>query len=488
MRTKIIFVHTPMAAAVVAERQLFWRNFDIRYHAAHPGLHHMKQPLWELPHWMHWLGGVLVTHGFTSLEVLDLAWCANGLATLDADQVISSIRSHPGDVYLFSPMTPNLPLALRIAQLIKVTYPEAIVVFGGVVATPLHSELAADPHVDYVVVGRGDIALPALLFALQGNCPIESVGNLAFQSKNGELRSPTWYYPPLSLEDLPEPKVDLFPSETGENLRYLRQVYALGCPYGCSFCTIQTIRQRQNFFPVSRVLEEIRSYRAHYGEHHNIYFGDETFGLNIARTEELCNALEADGTISYDCQTRLRCLGNATLRKLLNRSGCRWVEVGLETKSQSSQDHFKQRQKVAEAEEILDRARDDGLAVCSFMVNGFPDQTVDDMRSAVDWVCELIGKGLLQASYFGALVPYPGSDFFERPNEFGMKIRHRNFEYYNEDLPPVYDSIHASSEAIHEVFLDGLTMIGQAMGQDHDAMLTRGTPEDYGQFWASSHI
>ena len=54
----ITFVHTPMAAFTVPERELFWHNFDIQYHAAHPGLRHMVNNLWELPHWMHWLGGV----------------------------------------------------------------------------------------------------------------------------------------------------------------------------------------------------------------------------------------------------------------------------------------------------------------------------------------------------------------------------------------------------------------------------------------------
>ena len=35
------FVHTPMAAITVPERELFWHNFDTQYHAAHPGLGHM---------------------------------------------------------------------------------------------------------------------------------------------------------------------------------------------------------------------------------------------------------------------------------------------------------------------------------------------------------------------------------------------------------------------------------------------------------------
>lgn len=60
---RIAFVHTPMATVPVPERQGFWRHFDIQYHSAHPGLRHMQRSLWELPHWILWLGGVLDAHG-----------------------------------------------------------------------------------------------------------------------------------------------------------------------------------------------------------------------------------------------------------------------------------------------------------------------------------------------------------------------------------------------------------------------------------------
>ncbi|UMZ14374.1 hypothetical protein I9018_12065 [Pseudomonas sp. MPFS] len=67
----IVFVHTPMAIVSLSERESFWRNFDIRYHATHPGLKPMKNVLWELPHWMTWLAGALVREGFDSLVAWD---------------------------------------------------------------------------------------------------------------------------------------------------------------------------------------------------------------------------------------------------------------------------------------------------------------------------------------------------------------------------------------------------------------------------------
>ena len=114
----VAFVHTPMATLPVPERQNFWRYFDVQYHAAHPGLRHMENNLWELPHWMHWLGGVLVERGYTSMEAIDFYTCETAFSGIDKEKVSAVIAEHPADVYLLSPMTPNLPFSYEITDAI----------------------------------------------------------------------------------------------------------------------------------------------------------------------------------------------------------------------------------------------------------------------------------------------------------------------------------------------------------------------------------
>src|SRR5690349_450245 len=111
----LVFVHTPMSSVSIAERKIFWQNFDIRYHATHPGLRHMERNLWELPHWMTWLAGVLEHEGFRSIEALDLYSIQCELEGIDQASALRHLLEHPGDIYLFSPMTPNLHFALEIA-------------------------------------------------------------------------------------------------------------------------------------------------------------------------------------------------------------------------------------------------------------------------------------------------------------------------------------------------------------------------------------
>ncbi len=490
--THIVFVQTPMATEKVSERERYWANFDVRYHAAHPGLRHMENVLWELPHWMTWLAGVLIDEGFTSVEALDLYAAEFTETGLNVPKLEHELRGCPGDVFLLSPMTPNLPIGLEIADVIKGIYPKSKVVMGGVVATPLHREIALHPSIDYVVFGRGERALPELIRAIEGKVQFSDLRNLSAQMPSGEVVSSLGQYLWMPVNQIPKPKIDLFGSEVGGDLRYLRQVYALGCPYKCSFCTIGTIGQKADYFHVDRVLNEIHAYRSHYGEHHNVYFGDETFTIHKKRTMDICSALEADGTIQYDIQTRLNCLEDTEVLEALKNSGCSWVEIGIETINQTSQNEHKQRMKLAELEETLKRVQDAGLTACSYLVNGFPDQTIDDMKGSIDYVSDLIDRDLLQTSYLFGLVPYPGSDLYAQPEKYGMKLLHKDFRRYHEDLPPVYETKYAKPDEMYEVFLNGVRQLGDAMGGPSASLelasVRANEPlENFGQFWSGAH-
>lgn len=473
----------------VHEREPFWRNFDIQYHGAHPGLRHMNGSMWELPHWMHWLAGVLVREDFTTLDVLDLYSSEVAGTNIDTALVKDAINKHEADVYLFSPMTANINFAYEIADIIKSRYPGCTIVFGGVMATPLHREVANHASVDYVVFDRGEYALPALLRALQSDGDIRPLRNLSYKSAGGQVITSEGRYPYIPVNEIPFPKIDLFTPCTGQALRYIRVVHALGCPYKCPFCTIQTIGRKADYFAIDRVLAEIRAYKDYYGHEHHIYWGDETFTLDANRTLELCAALEAEGDIFYDCQTRLNCLTDPRMVKALAKSGCRWLEVGLETMNQKTQDRFKQRVRIGLAEDILESIRDAGIAACSFMVNGFPDQTPDEMKRSIDTTCELIQRDLLQASYLQVLVPYPGGDLYEHPEKYGMRIHHTRYEYYSEDMCPVFDTPFATADESYRVFTDGLVSLAQAMDKK-PYFGAAPLPEElngFGQFWAGSH-
>ncbi len=436
---------------------------------------------------MTWLGGVLEHEGVSSLEALDLYTECAVLDGIDEPKTLAILKEHPADVYLFSPLTPNLSTALTIADMIKRLYPRSLVIFGGVVASPLHEQVARHPSVDYVVVGKGEYALPHLLYAIQHPESIEEVGQLTYRNRRGDIVVHKRAYPLMPLNELPFPKIDLFPRDYGENIRYIRQVYADGCPFRCAFCSAPGHGRRPSYFPIARVLSEIAAYRSYYGEHHHFYFGDLTFTYNTERTLALCDALKAQQGVLYDCQTRLGSLHDARLPKALYESGCRWLEFGMETFNQTSLDLFKQRTSVAQVEDILARLRDNGIAACTSMLIGLPNESPDDMRRSMDQICSLIGRGLLHASYVFNLVPYPGTRLYEESERFGVRLRHNDLSLFREDLVSVFDSPYATAEQIYSILLEGIQNIASVMEQRPAIGEIPSEDATLGGFWMEAH-
>lgn len=464
---RVVFVDTPIPTAAFMSggvcQSRYWDAFNTRYGEAHANALGADSGIWELPHWMPWLAGVLRAASFDNLVAIAPGALEVEYGDLDTATALRKVGETPGDVYLLSPMAVNLHIALKVAEVIKARYPQAHVVFGGVVASPLAALVATDPNVDYVIVGRGEVALPALLAALERNRGVGDVGNLVWRSDNGAIRRSPRVYDALHPSQLPFPDVGILPKTLGPQLRYLRVVHGLGCPYSCAFCTIQTIGRAARHFSTSRVLEEIAAYRAQFGSGHHVYFGDETFTLPNRKARELCDAIATAGGVAFDCQTRLDALGDLSLLGRLAEAGCKWLEIGLESYDQDVQVRFKQGTALSSLDRVLKAARANGLAVCTYLVNGWPNQTLDDMRRSVERVCDYIDTGLLRGSYFGNLVPYPGSPLFEAPAKFGIRIRHWDYRLYSEERAPVFDTAHATAEAIHRLFVEGREMLGEAM-------------------------
>jgi hypothetical protein len=70
-----------------------------------------------------------------------------------------------------------------------------------------------------------------------------------------------------------------------------------------------------------------------------------------------------------------------------------------------------------------------------------------------------------------------------------MRIHHKRFELYSEDMCPVFDSTFTTSDESYRTFTEGLTALAQAMDKKPYFGVVPPAEElnKFGRFWADSH-
>jgi anaerobic magnesium-protoporphyrin IX monomethyl ester cyclase len=231
----------------------------------------------------------------------------------------------------FSSATQTINQAYRLSEVIKGICPKTKIIFGGAHATALPEDVLTYKHIDFVVIGEGEITS---LEILQDVNP-EYINGLAY-SKSDEII----INPPRerikNVDDLPIAAYDLVPIQlskpligTYKKLPATIMVTARGCPGNCTFCS-RVLGNKLCAMSPERIIREIEVLYYKY-KFRQIIFYDDTFISNRRRISEFCDLLIASGMkISWTCSSRVDRVYPDLLRKM-KMAGCHQIMYGVES-------------------------------------------------------------------------------------------------------------------------------------------------------------
>ena len=133
--------------------------------------------------------------------------------------------------------TPYVREAIRTAEVVKASLPEAKIVLGGHHPSALPESVMASAAVDFAIRGEGEVAMPLLAKALSEGSRYDAIPGLVFRNKDGTLQiNPAARM--QHLDDYPLPATRLI------NQKFYRRkngastviVASRGCPLKCSYC------------------------------------------------------------------------------------------------------------------------------------------------------------------------------------------------------------------------------------------------------------
>ena len=132
-------------------------------------------------------------------------------------------------------------------------------VFGGWHPTLLPDETLAEPYVDVVVRGQGEITLCELAEAYATKGSLKEIPGISW--KTGVMRAHNPDRAVEQLENLPVAAFDMVDFDAFERVGHIRKLaYAtsIGCPYACNYCTDTVVYKRRfNALSAERVVREL---------------------------------------------------------------------------------------------------------------------------------------------------------------------------------------------------------------------------------------
>ena len=275
------------------------------------------------------------------------------------------------------------------------------VIMGGMHPTVLPEEALL--HADAVVVGEAESVMAGLLEDFLAD------------------RLNRIYHAPIPAEDLlkvPWARRDIL---KGKRYMTTQTIQASrGCPYDCDFCTVTPyFGNRFRYRDPADILAQIRSF-----PRKMVIFLDDNLLGDPAKARPILEGM-ADMGIRWGSQTSLRFAEDPELLKLVARSGCMGLFVGIESIS-GTYSNFSKTTGNSNQVDLIKRVRDAGIILETSFIFGFDDHDESVFESTLRFVKE-VSPGV---PTFNLLTPYPGTAFFRRFQEEG-RLLHTDWSRYN---------------------------------------------------------
>jgi hypothetical protein len=216
--------------------------------------------------------------------------------------------------------------------------------------------------------------------------------------------------------------------------RWLKLTMAHGCYWGkCTFCDI-SLDYIKLYEPVAAkiLVDRMELLNKETGET-GFHFVDE------AAPPALMKALALEilkRKLTFTWWTNIRFEKNFTkdLCFLLKESGCIAVSGGLEVASDRLLKLIDKGVTVSQVAQVTRNFTDAGIMVHSYLMYGYPTQTVQETVDSLEMVRQLFELGIIQSGFWHQFALTAHSPIGLNPTEYGITPTYQNISFANNDI------------------------------------------------------
>lgn len=330
------------------------------------------------------------------------------LRGIDEDSMIYHIPEL--DVYLYYVTTPEFAEIQRIITSIRRFYPKALHLAGGP-----HTNIFPEESLktfDAICIGEGEEIIKQMvrdIFNKDLKRIYRQSGAIDLNAYPFPLRK---YLPKSAIAD-----VGML-SRKYYNLLGTTVLFSRGCPFDCYFCSNQ-YRGATRMRSPDWIRREIDYLKREYKIQALLLKDDQGIHTNreIAR-----GVLEAIGrtNILWRGQSRANGVHPDTVR-IAKEAGCVEIAVAIESVSQRALNIMNKKINLVKAKEYLNLLRQETIDIKLLLILGLPGEPRDIAQQTIDFIEEVQPSNVS----LSILCPIPGSEIWNNPKRFGMKINSR---------------------------------------------------------------
>ncbi len=378
-------------------------------------------------------------------------------------------KLNPDLVSLSVPFPGNLYAAFRIAQWLKMHYPEVkIAMGGGFPNTELRSvsDVRVFEFFDFICLDDGEAPMEHLCEYLDGNRGLNELKRTfaLVDSKlkycNGSI-SPDYKQFDVGTPDYSDLLLDKYISvievvnpmhRMWSDGRWNKLTMAHGCYWGkCTFCDI-SLDYIKVYEPIAADLlcDRMEEMIAQTGER-GFHFVDEAAPPALMRSLAL-EIIRRKLTVTWWTNIRFEKSFTRDLCLLLKASGCIAISGGLEVASDRLLELIQKGVTVEQVAKVCHNFTEAGIMVHAYLMYGFPTQTAQETIDSLEMVRQMFEAGVLQSAFWHQFAMTAHSPVGMYPEKFKVeKACSTRGTFANNDI------VHTDKSGTdHELFSYGL--------------------------------
>ncbi|MFZ5569846.1 MAG: B12-binding domain-containing radical SAM protein [Thermodesulfobacteriota bacterium] len=328
--------------------------------------------------------------------------------------------------------TTTYPATKRLAEKLKNSVPDSLIILGGVFASLNADHIMRDCiHADCIGVGEGEKLLPDYLDHIDNPAV---VAGLVWRNGDEIVHNPPR---PLEwdLDQFPYPDRTSLPIDYIESLpldvpavlsleKFCTVQTSRGCPYECIYCDIPSLsNSKWRSRSPEHILGELQQLDD--SGYRSIYFTDDHFLMKRNRIGAICNGIIERGLhFHWGCEGRVDSVGIDQL-PIMSKAGCTFLAYGIEAGTQKVLDRLKKHQTLEQIEFAVSEAKRHGIErTHGFFLIGTPGETRQDIMESFRFAARL----KLDTFGFNRLCVYRGTPLWQEYIDRGIIDDDRDWE------------------------------------------------------------